>query len=65
MNFQDPNDPTTFPEYAVPNHTGTTNTSLFAPQQPLYPNHPNFPGNLQMPLGPGGHNQYSGAPEIL
>jgi len=64
MVFQDPNDPTTFPEHAVPNHTGTTNTSFSAPQQPLYPTHPNFPGNPQMPLGPGGHNQYTGAPEV-
>jgi len=63
MFFQDPNDPTTFPAHAAQNYTGTTNT-LSAPQQPFNPNLPNLAGSPQLPLGPGGHTQYTGAPEL-
>lgn len=63
MIFQDPNDPTTFPTHAAQNYGGTTST-LSAPHQLLYPNHPNFPGSSQIPLGPGSHNQYTGVPEL-
>ncbi|KIM47549.1 hypothetical protein M413DRAFT_439213 [Hebeloma cylindrosporum] len=58
----DPNDPSTFPSHVAQSYTGTTNTSS-APQQPLYPN-PNFPANQQIRPGPGGHSQYTGAPEL-